>query len=326
MTTMVLQPRDLAVELHGLLVDIDAVRLPADLRELHARLQRLIKAMASLLEAGSEASKSAVAHIAELREVALRYAPRDSTATAEALRRWREFSTQLRPAFARWLRDLRSQGVSLPAATARLATPTRPGNLLRNGFHVTNALVVIGLVQFVLTTPSLRIGAAIAGMTAAWTMEAARRWSPGINRFLMTLFARVAHPHESVEVNSATWYTTALVILAIGFPVDIGIMALAVLGFGDPAAAIIGRNFGRTPVGRGRTLEGSLAFVAAGALAAFGIGLWLHPAAFPVLALRALAGGVAGAVAEVVTRRLDDNLTIPLAVATVLGVLRLGGW
>ncbi len=37
------------------------------------------------------------------------------------------------------------------------------------------------------------------------------------------------------------------------------------------------------------------------------------------------SSGVAGAVAELVTRRMDDNLTIPLAVAAVLGLLRLGG-
>ena len=64
----------------------------------------------------------------------------------------------------------------------------------------------------------------------------------------------------------------------------------------------------------GRTLEGSLAFVAAGFLAAFGVVRAFHPAvAMADAAVMALAAAVAGAVAEVFARRVDDNLAVPLA-------------
>ncbi len=328
MTTTALGPRELAVEMHGLLTDIERVRLPDDARALYPRLKRLQAATSDLLEASDTRLRH---HLAELREVAQRYAPNEGSPTWEAMRRWQEFAARLQPALARWLHTLREEGFTLPRATARLADPkaeverARPGNLLRNVFHVGNALVVIALVTFVLTTPAARIGAALAGMALAWGMEAGRRWIPGVNQRLMRIFARVAHPHETTEINSATWYTTALFVLAVGVPVDIGVTALAVLGFGDPAAAIVGRNLGRVPLGPNRTLEGSLAFVVVGGLAALGVTAWLHPAPWDTLVLRALLGGLAGAVAEVATRRLDDNLTIPLAVALVLGLLRLGG-
>ncbi|MEM6925975.1 MAG: diacylglycerol/polyprenol kinase family protein [Myxococcota bacterium] len=325
---MALGPRELAVEMHGLLADIDAVQRPTEAKAFYPRFQRLQAAMVDLRDASDTRLRN---HLAELREVARRYAPRDGSPTWEAMRRWQELAARLKPAFARWMHSLRAEGVTLPAEAEELADPAaevqraRPGNLLRNVFHVGNAVAVIGLVAFVLPTPGSRIAAALGGLVLAWSMEAARRLLPGVNRRLMQLFARVAHPHETTEINSATWYATAIMVLTVGFPLDIGVTALAVLGLGDPAAAIVGRRFGRVPVGPSRTLEGSLAFVVAGGLAAFAVTAWLFPAPWATLALRAFVGGVAGAVAEVATRRLDDNLTIPLAVAFVLGLLRLGG-
>ena len=97
-----------------------------------------------------------------------------------------------------------------------------------------------------------------------------------------------------------------------------------VLGLGDPAAAIVGRRFGRTPVGDGRTLEGTLAFVAVGFVAAASTLLILgHPGPIGVLAV---AGAVGGAVGEILSRRIDDNLMIPvLSASSVVAVRWLGG-
>ena len=125
------------------------------------------------------------------------------------------------------------------------------------------------LVELALTTYALRVGVATAGLLLAWSMEIARRLDPRVNAALMRLFARVAHPHEAVQVNSATWYTTAIFVLAVAFPVYAGVAGLMVLGFGDPAAAAIGQRFGRRRIAAGRTLEGSVAFVAVGTGPAF---------------------------------------------------------
>ncbi|MEZ4238048.1 MAG: hypothetical protein R3F59_18260 [Myxococcota bacterium] len=145
-------------------------------------------------------------------------------------------------------------------------TLSRPPNLLRNVYHALNAVVVVFLVQYVLVTPALRIGVATAGVCAAWSMELARRLDPRVNALLMALFAKVAHPHEAVRINSATWYTTAILVLALLFPVPAGVAGLLVLGFGDPAASAIGQRIGRHRPPGGRSVEGSFAFVAFGTL------------------------------------------------------------
>ena len=90
-------------------------------------------------------------------------------------------------------------------------------------------------------------------------------------------------------------------------------MAIAVLGLADPAAAVIGRRFGKHRLIHGRSLEGTITFVIVGFVAAFSVGL-LHLAP-PAAAVGALGASLLGALAELTSRRIDDNLSIPLASA-----------
>lgn len=192
------------------------------------------------------------------------------------------------------------------------AEPERPSNYARNAYHLASAVGLLVLVRTLLATPEARVAVAAAAAAAAWGMEAGRRASPGVNRFLMRLFAPVAHPDEAEHVNSATWYTTAVCVLAVAYPLEAGVAAVAVLGAGDPAAAVVGRRFGRHRLADGRSLEGAVAFVAVGTLAAFVALVGFGAAPGPAVAVGA-AAAIAGAGAELVSRRVDDNLSIPLA-------------
>jgi dolichol kinase len=165
---------------------------------------------------------------------------------------------------------------------------------------------------------------AVAGAfcVAGWTMEIARRRSPVANRALMALFAPVAHAHERHGINSATWYCTALLLLGLFAPIRAAEVGVLVLGLADPAAGFIGRRFGRTRLRKNRSLEGSLGFVVVGALAASAWLLFVH--AMPLAAVALLAGVAAlvGALTEIGSTRLDDNFTIPVAVALAVGVVQ----
>ena len=156
-------------------------------------------------------------------------------------------------------------------------------------------------------------------MCLAWTCEVGRRVIPKLNDFLMGLMGRIAHPHEAWRVNSATWYATACVILASMWDLKVASVGLVVLGFADPAAAIVGRKYGRVRLVNGRTLEGSLTFLFVGTASS-----WLWLALFwstsAVYALKmSLLGALFGCIAELFSRRIDDNLSIP--VASAVGVL-----
>ncbi|MGB1275120.1 MAG: diacylglycerol/polyprenol kinase family protein [Nannocystaceae bacterium] len=144
----------------------------------------------------------------------------------------------------------------------------------------------------------------------------------------MKVFQPVAHPHETWRINSATWYASALVMLALTGEPIVQTTAVVVLGVGDPIAALVGRRFGRHKLINGRSVEGSLAFLVTSACAAAGVLLALHGLSLVAATTIALAAAVPATFAELVSRRVDDNLTIPLSAAAgalaALGIVGLG--
>ena len=210
--------------------------------------------------------------------------------------------------------------MSAPESIA-LASAARPTNIPRTAFHAGAAAVAITCV---LVLPSRGWLIAIPGAFAvyAWSMETARRLSPRVNDSLMRLYARIAHPQERHRVNSVTWFGTALVILAVCGSRPAMLAAAAILGAADPIAGIVGRRWGRHRFQNGRSLEGAIAFFVSGTVAA-SIALGVVTAANPAAVIGlAAACALGGAVTELVSSRLDDNLMIPLvtgAIAT-LGV------
>jgi dolichol kinase len=95
-------------------------------------------------------------------------------------------------------------------------------------------------------------------------------------------------------------------------------MSLAV---GDTAASLVGRRWGRTRLRNGRSLEGTAAFaLVAGTSSALTLRLG-YPMAWSQALLMGAVAGVAGALTELSSERLDDNFSIPVMVAAVLTVV-----
>ena len=296
--------RDLALELHRLLTELDRRRFRAERASaMRARLEALRARMAEATEAHDDGSPVSE-RLSDLRELVDAHAP-----AVDRKGEWIAFRARVQPAYEAMAAALRDYDIHVPSL--------RPTNYARNVLHVGTSLFSLSIVELSVRLSggwawalAIATGFALAG----WTLEITRRRSEAINRFCMTLFGRTAHPHEAFRVNSATWYCSALVLLALsGASVPVA-AALVTLGFGDPMAAIIGRRFGRVTIANGRTLEGTLAFIAAGGLATLLALLALHPGlGVGTAALVSLGAATLGAISELLTRRIDDNLAIPLA-------------
>lgn len=304
---MAVDTRRLALDLHELLRDTDPVRWRDELEAAaRLRVEAIEEQLDALLESGDDRLCAQWAEVARLihDNVPTEHAPAESRREA-----WMRLRDQLYPAYERLASALRSTSQHVPSV--------RPGNLSRNLFHVGTAVFIVLLVEYALQTKALMVGAATATAALAWTLELARRRSHGLNRMLMRAFGPVAHPHEHDHVNSATWFATSLVALAVLFEPLVAVVALVVLGVGDPTAAFVGRRWGRVPLVHGRSLEGTLAFFGAGlAGSLLAITVWHPEVAAPVAVGVAIAAAGAGALAELLARRIDDNLVVPLAAAT----------
>lgn len=316
----VLESRDLALDLHRAFAELDRGmpfgRGRRRARSVAARLADIRARLGAWLDATPPARAASAPPAVEVwREV------RDSLATLDeqaSLDRTSlvELRTRVQPSYEAIVRSLAEERVSVPSL--------RPTNYARNVLHLASAATGIVALELVPSWP-WATGIALAFALSGWTLEITRTRSEAVNRFCMSLFGRTAHPHEAHRVNSATWYATALVILSLTQALVPCLVALCVLGVGDPAAAIIGRRFGRHELVHGRTLEGTLAFVLAGGAAALGYLTLLHPSTpLLVAAVASFAGALVGAIAELTSRRIDDNLSIPLAACAGASLASLG--
>lgn len=320
-----LESERFARALHALLHELDPARWrderEATLRVQLAQLQAQLSALASQYsEHADQRLEVTRARLHELEALLRSHAP-DALTRAEELRdAWMRFRTSAMPAYEGLAASLKAVDVRVPSL--------RPTNYRRNAFHVLAAALCIGAAQLIPhLTPwgfkpvmALAIGAAVIG----WSMELGRRFSVQINRLLMWVFRPVAHPHEAHRVNSATWYVTALALLSLSRDPMLCSIALAVLGVADPAAAIIGKRFGHHRLANGRSLEGAAAFILSGTLAAWALISLLHPEqpAMRALALCAVAA-TSGGITELLIKRVDDNLAIPVSAAIAAGLLGL---
>lgn len=312
-SAVVVDGRQLALELYEVLRGLDRSGwrdAPAALRE------RLTQIELRASELYGECAGGLRERLEELSTHLHEHAP----APGSGREAWLAFRARIVPTYEALAAALRSEAAPVPSL--------RPKNLSRSAFHLTSAVIVLLLIEEVLSLRGLIIAPAVFAGTF-WFLEGLRRVSPRANDALMWLFKRVAHPHERHRVNSSTWYGTALLLIAFVQQPLVCSVAVAILGVADPAASIIGRRFGRTPLVNGRTLEGSLAFVITGTLAAaVVIALWHTSVPLGALMVIGLGSALAAGVAELVSRNLDDNFTVPITaaataycLAALLGVL-----
>ncbi len=116
-------------------------------------------------------------------------------------------------------------------------------------------------------------------------------------------------------LNGATYIVMSALLLVLFFPKIIAVTAFAMVAVSDTLAAIIGKIFGRHKFGQ-KSLEGSAAFLISSlVIVALVPGLNI----FIGIIMAVTATLTEGFIVSIKDFRIDDNLAIPLASAT-LGV------
>ncbi|MCO4773015.1 MAG: hypothetical protein KDA24_23480 [Deltaproteobacteria bacterium] len=316
-----METRPLAMDLYSLLREMDPGRWRTDsaqataehLARFKVALDDTLAALESRIQTSSpdEELRTVRARLAEIQEIV----GGQVTASAAASReQWMALRVALLPRYESLRSVLRTEAVHVPAL--------RPTNYRRSLVHVTSGFVAFTIISL-LPGRAWLVGIASLFFVYAWVVEFIRRRSPSFNARVMAFYAPIAHAHEWDRVNSGTWYCTALFIIAMtGSPLVCAI-AVLILGVSDPMAALIGRRWGKTKLVNGRSLEGTLAFAVSGTLVASLMSAWVYPISLPQAFALAGVAGVAGAIAELFSRSIDDNLTIPVAAGGAAWLLSL---
>jgi dolichol kinase len=190
----------------------------------------------------------------------------------------------------------------------------------RKLIHVALSLVAVAVAALL---PHPAAATVLAAATfVALSIEAARRWSPVFAVGFHDLVGPMLREQESHRLTGATTLAIGYTIAALLLPGWPAVAGILIAGVADPAAALVGRRFGRRRYRGGKSLEGSLAFVAVATALLLALpGVGLGGAVVVALAL---------AVVEAPTLPIDDNLYLPvlgaLAVAVLPWTAGLGGF
>jgi len=303
-------PRHLADVVHALLMDLDPARTQSvtpEIRQLH--LQQCQQSAASLTSSWSAVEPEHQRADSHLHQACtqLNHALTASTAPAQP-GQWLDLRDHLSPFYEAMVTALRRHGERVPTL--------HPTNYRRTIFHVLSGVAVVAAFELLLTQ-RLAIAVAAVFCVFTWSLETARRFSPSFNVLMMKLFKPIARDHERYRVNSSTWYGTALLLIAITAPNVAGMLGILALAVGDPAAGYVGRRWGRFRIVGGKSLEGTLAFMAAALLCGLvyvGVSHHLTLISTAFLVLPAVAA-VVGALTELLAIHVDDNLAVPLLTA-----------
>lgn len=316
---LAVESKPVALQLHGLLRDLDPAHWDGTEGTIRGRIATLEQQLSGVLAAtcrSSSASRSIDQPTLRerLREIVLllrEHVPQAGLSAAEVSEAWAGFRKQLQHAYEALSVSLQAWSVHVPSL--------RPTNHTRNVFHAMMGVGCVLLVEEVLRGQALWLPPLVFAVTF-WCLEGMRNFNAHARALLLWIFKTIAHPHERYRVNSATWFTTALVIVGYLFEPMICAVAVIILALADPAAAVIGRRFGKIKLVNGRTLEGSSAFFVVGSLAAIAVLAIWHGELSP-LSMIAIAVGAAlpATLVELYTRLLDDNLAVPVSAA-------VGGW
>ncbi len=138
-----------------------------------------------------------------------------------------------------------------------------------------------------------------------------RNWK--LWHYLKGILLPIIREHEMKGDFTGASYILVTSCLAIAlFAKPVALAALAFIMVGDPASAIIGRRYGRIRF-RTKSLEGSLAFLAAASIVAL-----LDPH-LPLAV--AYIGAVVAAVTEAISFDVDDNASVPLVSGLVMQLI-----
>lgn len=135
---------------------------------------------------------------------------------------------------------------------------------------------------------------------------------PGLRRWSAQRIGGALRPGEHSGLISVHYLTGAAALLSLCLPPALAATAVANLVFGDAAAALVGRRFGRHRLGR-KSLEGSVACL----LACILVGWILLPERPGAV----LAAAIVATLFEVLPLPVDDNWSVPLATGAILAWL-----
>ena len=196
--------------------------------------------------------------------------------------------------------------MTLPLAPAR---PRMRRELARKTFHVASA----SLPLLVWVAPrAVSLAVLLPAAAAAVAIDSARLRFRGPRYVFLRYTRRMLRHHERRTFAGATYMALAYATAVLLFPRPVAVAGMLFNGFGDAAAALVGKRFGRHRTAWGKSWEG----FAAGLCVNLAVGLTVGTLDPRMPPLAGMIGGATAATLEFLDLPIDDNVRVTLGGAT----------
>ena len=196
----------------------------------------------------------------------------------------------------------------------RISSPLRLRSnlhIFRKVWHITTGL--IGLVAYYKSGLSREASASVvlAFSACSFMVELLRLRNEKMNLFLTKIMRPIMRESERNSLSGMPFYALGVALSLFFFPERIAILSILFLIFADPIASFCGILYGRDKILPNKSLQGSIAAFAVCYILTLVYGL-IHASPSMNLLVFSIAAGVIGAVSELCSQFVDDNLCIPV--------------
>jgi len=189
----------------------------------------------------------------------------------------------------------------------------------RKAYHLMGGLVLLSIFYIFGRERAMVCYGAL--FLFALALDGTRLLIPTWNRFAFEHFGNYIRRNEERKLTGTTTYILGIGLSFYLYSPAVATAATCFLAIGDVAATTIGERYGTRKIGD-KSVEGTIAFVAAALCAGFLLSLAGIHLAFWVIVL----GAVVAAGVELLPLPLNDNLVIPLVSGAIMELaLRIAG-
>lgn len=145
----------------------------------------------------------------------------------------------------------------------------------------------------------------------SFMVEYARLRNEKMNQFLMVFMKPIMRESEKNSVSGMPFYALGVSLSLFFFPERIAILSVLFLIFADPIASFCGILYGRDKILPNKSLQGTIAAFSVCYIVTLVYGL-IHASPSMNLLIFSILAGIIGAVSELCSQFVDDNLCIPV--------------
>ena len=184
-------------------------------------------------------------------------------------------------------------------------------HIIRKIWHMTTGLLGIAFYRKSGLSTDVTASILLAFSACSFLLEFTRLRNEKLNQFLTSIMKPIMRESEKNSISGMPFYALGVSLALFFYPEKIALLSILFLIFADPIASFFGVLFGRDKLLPNKSLQGTIAAFSVCYIVTLVYGL-IHASPSMNLLVFAIIAGVIGAVSELCSHFVDDNLCIPV--------------